>query len=213
MIVRFSRQIRGLALLAAAFWGAPAEAADPIRLALNWKAEPQFGGFYAAREGGHFAAKGLDVNIIEGGTLAVTKLANGGAPSSIGAASNAAASLPVHSFAFVLHSKGVWTYAIVADRPALEGPEVCIRFVLNKGGSTKTVKRKYWGRYIRLVRNGNDGECENRMQSNKCRINDGRRQVHGEEITTKEMFERLDSFQRAVRRVSADLSIRTKDHW
>lgn len=72
MIVRFSRQIRGLALLAAAFWGAPAEAADPIRLALNWKAEPQFGGFYAAREGGHFAAKGLDVNIIEGGSGAPT---------------------------------------------------------------------------------------------------------------------------------------------
>ncbi|KAL7517371.1 hypothetical protein ACHAWX_002300, partial [Stephanocyclus meneghinianus] len=128
------------------------------------------------------------------------------------AASNAAASLPVHSFAFVLHSKGVWTYAIVADRPALEGPEASIRFVLNKGGSTKIVKRKYWGRYIRLVRNGNDGECENRMQSNKCGINDGRRQVHGEEITTKEMFERLDSFQRAVSQVSADSSIRTKDH-
>ena len=126
------------------------------------------------------------------------------------AASDAAASLPVHSFAFVLRSNGVWPYAIVADRPALEGPE---RFVLNKGGSTKIVKRKYWGRYIRLVCNGNDVECKNRMQSNKCGINDGRRQVHGEEITTKEMFERLDSFQRAVRRVSADLSIRTKDHW
>ncbi|MBL9183705.1 MAG: autotransporter-associated beta strand repeat-containing protein [Verrucomicrobiaceae bacterium] len=35
------------------------------------------------------------VNLIEGGTLAVTKLANGGAPSSIGAASNAAASLAI----------------------------------------------------------------------------------------------------------------------
>ncbi len=131
---------------------------------------------------------------------------------SLQAARDAAASLPVHSFAFVLRSNGVWTYAIVADRPVLQGPEASIRFVLNKGGSTKIVKRKYWGRYIQLVCHVNDGECKNRMQSNKCGINDGRRQVHGEEITTKEMFKRLVSFQRAVRRVSADLSIRTKDH-
>jgi NitT/TauT family transport system substrate-binding protein len=43
-------------------------AADPIKLALNWKAEPQFGGFYAARTTGAFAKNGLDVAIIEGGS-------------------------------------------------------------------------------------------------------------------------------------------------
>jgi NitT/TauT family transport system substrate-binding protein len=43
-------------------------AADPIQLALNWKAEPQFGGFYAARDIGAFAKNGLDVAIIEGGS-------------------------------------------------------------------------------------------------------------------------------------------------
>ena len=38
-----------------------------VRLILNWKAEPEFGGFYAAKEQGMFAKHGLDVEIIEGG--------------------------------------------------------------------------------------------------------------------------------------------------
>ena len=42
--------------------------ADPIQLALNWKAEPQFGGFYAARTIDAYAKYGLDVAIIEGGS-------------------------------------------------------------------------------------------------------------------------------------------------
>ena len=42
--------------------------AAPLQLALNWKAEPQFGGFYAARTIGAYAKNGLDVAIIEGGS-------------------------------------------------------------------------------------------------------------------------------------------------
>jgi NitT/TauT family transport system substrate-binding protein len=42
--------------------------ADPLVLALNWKPEPQFGGFYAAQEEGFYAANQLDVKIIEGGS-------------------------------------------------------------------------------------------------------------------------------------------------
>jgi len=38
-----------------------------VRLILNWKAEPEFGGFYAAKEQGMFAKHGLDVDIMEGG--------------------------------------------------------------------------------------------------------------------------------------------------
>jgi NitT/TauT family transport system substrate-binding protein len=51
-----------------------ATAAEPIaaRLALNWKAEPQFGGFYAADVHGEYAANGLAVEIIEGGSGAPT---------------------------------------------------------------------------------------------------------------------------------------------
>jgi NitT/TauT family transport system substrate-binding protein len=52
----------------------PAEAAKPqtaepakVRLALNWVAEPQFGGFYAAREAGAFTRRGLEVDIQGGG--------------------------------------------------------------------------------------------------------------------------------------------------
>jgi NitT/TauT family transport system substrate-binding protein len=56
-----------------AFAALPIEADPaPLRLALNWKAEPQFGGFYAADVAGHFAANGLEVEIIEGGSGAPT---------------------------------------------------------------------------------------------------------------------------------------------
>lgn len=43
-------------------------AAPPLVLALNWKPEPQFGGFYAAQAQGYYRENGLDVKIIEGGS-------------------------------------------------------------------------------------------------------------------------------------------------
>jgi len=39
-----------------------------LKLALNWKAEPQFGGFYAAKINDEFKKRGLDVEILEGGS-------------------------------------------------------------------------------------------------------------------------------------------------
>lgn len=42
--------------------------AEPLVLALNWKPEPQFGGFYTAQEEGFYEANKLDVKIIEGGS-------------------------------------------------------------------------------------------------------------------------------------------------
>lgn len=53
-------------------------AADPIRLVLNWKAEPEFGGFYSAALEGIYKKHGLDVEIVEGGsgTPTVQMLAN-----------------------------------------------------------------------------------------------------------------------------------------
>src|SRR6185437_5688353 len=38
-----------------------------VLLALDWVPEPEFGGFYAARETGAFRAEGLDVEIQGGG--------------------------------------------------------------------------------------------------------------------------------------------------
>jgi NitT/TauT family transport system substrate-binding protein len=67
------RRIAQVALMLLAFAALPIEADPaPLRLALNWKAEPQFGGFYAADVVGHFAANGLEVEIIEGGSGAPT---------------------------------------------------------------------------------------------------------------------------------------------
>lgn len=49
-----------------------------VTLALNWKAEPEFGGFYAAALQGIYKKHGLDVKILEGGsgTPTVQMLAN-----------------------------------------------------------------------------------------------------------------------------------------
>jgi NitT/TauT family transport system substrate-binding protein len=38
-----------------------------VKLALNWVPEPEFGGFYAAREGGAYRRQGLDVDVMGGG--------------------------------------------------------------------------------------------------------------------------------------------------
>ncbi len=68
-----------------------AEAAKPtvLKLALNWKAEPEFGGFYAAKLAGSFEKRGgLNVEIIEGGagTPVVQMVANSKVPFGIAAA-------------------------------------------------------------------------------------------------------------------------------
>ena len=51
---------------------APAQNLQKVTLQLNWKPEPQFGGFYAAKVGGACADAGLDVDIREGGAGAPT---------------------------------------------------------------------------------------------------------------------------------------------
>jgi len=59
-----------------------------LQLALNWKAEPEFGGFYAAKLSGAFQKKNLDVKITEGGagTPVVQMVANSKVPFGIAAA-------------------------------------------------------------------------------------------------------------------------------
>jgi NitT/TauT family transport system substrate-binding protein len=56
------------ALCSAQLLAQSAAPAKPLVLALNWKAEPQFGGFYAAQVQGYYAENGLDVKIMEGGS-------------------------------------------------------------------------------------------------------------------------------------------------
>lgn len=53
-------------LLAAAI---PARALDKVTLALNWKAQPELGGFYQALADGTYREQGLDVTIKPGGPL------------------------------------------------------------------------------------------------------------------------------------------------
>jgi NitT/TauT family transport system substrate-binding protein len=60
----------------------PASEGKKISLQLNWKAEPQFGGFYAAKESGAFKKHGLDVEVVPGGvgTPTVQMVAAGKVP-------------------------------------------------------------------------------------------------------------------------------------
>lgn len=44
----------------------PAKA--PLQIQLNWKPEPQFGGFYSAQLNGAFARHGVNVDVVAGGT-------------------------------------------------------------------------------------------------------------------------------------------------
>jgi len=65
-----------------------APALTPIRLALNWYPEPEFGGFYEGVLGGHYEAAGFDVTIIPGGPGApsLELLASGQAEAALSAA-------------------------------------------------------------------------------------------------------------------------------
>lgn len=79
-------------LILAVFCTFSAFAAEPsptrLKLALNWKAEPEFGGFYAAKLGGAFKHNGLEVEVLEGGagTPVVQMIATGKADFGISAA-------------------------------------------------------------------------------------------------------------------------------
>ena len=57
----------------------------PLQLHLNWKAEPEFGGFYQAQFDGEFKKLGLSVEVLEGGagTPTVQMLASGKFPYAI----------------------------------------------------------------------------------------------------------------------------------
>jgi NitT/TauT family transport system substrate-binding protein len=52
--------------------GAPAPTLAKVRLTLDWKPEPEFGGFYAAEQSGAFERGGLDVEIKSAGPGAPT---------------------------------------------------------------------------------------------------------------------------------------------
>src|SRR6185436_3615256 len=78
-------------ILASILLAFPATAAQsaPVNLqfALNWKAEPEFGGFYAAKLSGYFEKRGINVDITEGGagTPVVQMVANSKVPFGIAA--------------------------------------------------------------------------------------------------------------------------------
>jgi NitT/TauT family transport system substrate-binding protein len=68
-----------LTTFGAPFVPAQAFANEKVKLALNWKPEPQFGGFYAASVHGDYKKQNLDVEIVPGGsgTPVVAMIAGG----------------------------------------------------------------------------------------------------------------------------------------
>ncbi|KAL3787533.1 hypothetical protein HJC23_013742 [Cyclotella cryptica] len=108
-----------------------------------------------------------------------------------------AASLRLHSFAFILRSNGDWTYAILTNRPVESGPEASIRFVLDTEGRTKILKSKYWSKCIRLVKDSESQKAVKETPGGK------------DKMSSNEEASSLISFQRAVKRVSLDMSMKT----
>ena len=60
----------------------------PLKVILNWKAEPEFGGFYESKINGQYAKAGLAVELVEGGagTPVVQMVASGQADIGVAAA-------------------------------------------------------------------------------------------------------------------------------
>jgi NitT/TauT family transport system substrate-binding protein len=69
----------GIALHASQAMAAPAVASEKVKLALNWKPEPQFGGFYAARFSDIDKKNGVEFEVVAGGagTPVVQMIASG----------------------------------------------------------------------------------------------------------------------------------------
>src|SRR6478672_8721362 len=76
-----------LASIMLAFPAAAQSAPVNLQFALNWKAEPEFGGFYAAKLSGYFEKRAINVDITEGGagTPVVQMVANSKVPFGIAA--------------------------------------------------------------------------------------------------------------------------------
>eukprot|EP00984_Skeletonema_dohrnii_P036446 scaffold37446_cov155-Skeletonema_dohrnii-CCMP3373.AAC.3 len=72
-------------------------------------------------------------------------------PKTVTEALQNASTLNALDFAFVLRSNDSWTYAIVAEKSFHKDLGLVLRFVLDKNGTTKTIRRKYWGKGVRPV--------------------------------------------------------------
>jgi hypothetical protein len=59
--------------------------------------------------------------------------------------------LKQHDFAFIKRTDGLWTYAILAHRYGDDEGEECMMFVMHQIGSTKTITKKKWVSFVRLV--------------------------------------------------------------
>ena len=79
-------------------------------------------------------------------------------------------SLKLNDFAWVKRSCGTWVYAIVAIIKSDEDDaNKSIQFVMDKKGSTKTLKSKYWINHIRLVNMRNVSSSES-LKKEKVRV-------------------------------------------
>jgi hypothetical protein len=67
-----------------------------------------------------------------------------------------ASTLQPLDFAFILRSNGTWTYAVVCDILNCNitnnnNNKSSIKFVVDRQGCTRTIPKKYWGKYICLI--------------------------------------------------------------
>jgi len=73
-------------------------------------------------------------------------------PSTLKEGVESASTLQPLDFAFILRSNGTWTYAVVSEILNCNiNNKPSIKFVVDRQGRTRTIPKKYWGKYICLI--------------------------------------------------------------
>ncbi|MFO0756077.1 MAG: ABC transporter substrate-binding protein [Byssovorax sp.] len=138
----------------------PAEGPPKVQLALNWVAEPEFGGFYAARESGAFKKAGFEVDIQAGGAGApvVQRVAAGqvdygvvGADELLSARAKGADVIPLFAV-YQTSPQGIMVHASLGLNSIADTLKSGITLALEPGLPYATYLRKRYGfQNIKLV--------------------------------------------------------------
>lgn len=139
---------------------APTDTTPKIQLALNWVPEPEFGGFYAAREGGAFKKAGLEIDIQPGGAGApvVQRVAAGqveygvvGADEVLSARAKGADVIPLFAV-YQTSPQGIMVHASLGLNTIAETLKSGITLALEPGLPYATYLRKRYGfQNVKLV--------------------------------------------------------------
>ena len=93
-------------------------------------------------------------------------------PSTLKEGVESASTLQPLDFAFILRSNGTWTYAVVCEILNCNiNNKPSIKFVVDRQGRTRTIPKKYWGKYICLINEDHAIQVMNSDATSQCSRN------------------------------------------